>query len=431
MNYSYEKAEKSQVKVTMNFDKAEWEGAIKEAYQKNKSKFNIPGFRKGNVPFQVVVSQYGKEYFYEDALNILISKEYPEILKKEVDNIYAVGDPQFGINNIGEDGVEIFALVPVMPQFEIGAYKGIKVEKVEYNVSDEDIQKDLDRLLDRNSREIQITDRACQKGDIVSIDFSGSVDGVKFDGGSAENYRLELGSGSFIPGFEDQVIGMNIGEEKDINVKFPEDYHAELAGKDAVFAVKLHEISAKELPTLDDEFIKDATGEESVEAYKAKVRENLQKDNDKRSQNETEDKLLAAIADSTEIEIPEALITAEIDNLINQLTYRLMYQGLKFEDYLKVTGQTAESIRESYTAIAQDRVKKQLIVNKIIEVEKIVASPEEIDEKIKAQAEEVQKEYEEYRKGMDPRQIEYITNSIVVEKLFAFLISNNELVAKA
>ncbi len=220
---------------------------------------------------------------------------------------------------------------------------------------------------------------------------------------------------------------MKIDAEKDVNGTFPEDYSAPLAGKAAVFAIKLHEIIVKELPEVNDEFIKEATGEETLEAYKTKIRENMQKENDKRASNETEDKLLAAIAEKTTVEIPECMIDDEVNNMVNQLSYRLMYQGLKYEDYLKVTGQTDESVRASYKEQAADRVKKQLIVNKIIELEKITATDEEIEEKIAEQASSVNKTAEEYKKTMDPRQKEYIANSIVVDKLFAFLTTNNEI----
>ena len=428
MKYTYEKAEKSQIKLTIDFDKADFEKAINDAYFKNKSKFNVPGFRKGHVPFHVVVGMYGKEFFYEDAINILISENYPEILKKESEAINSVGDPDFHLEDLSDKGVSVSALVPVMPEVTIGSYKGIKVDKVEYNVSDDEIKRELDRLIDRNSKEVSVTDREAKTGDIVVIDYSGSVDGVKFDGGTAEKQRLELGSGSFIPGFEEQVVGMKIGEEKNINVTFPEDYTAPLNGKAAVFAIKLHEIIFKEKPELTDAFVKDATGEETIEAYKEHVKKHMQEDNDRRAQNENEDKLLTAIAETTEVEIPDAMIEREIDSLIQQFTYRLMYQGLKYEDYLKVTNQTEETVRANYKDQAKDRVKKQLIVNKIIETEGIKAEQAEIDEKVAEQAKSVGKEAEEYKKTMDPRQFEYIANEIVVDKFFKFLTENNEFV---
>ncbi|MGN0818969.1 MAG: trigger factor [Christensenellaceae bacterium] len=424
MKYVTEKAEKSQIKVTMTIESADWEDAIRKAYEKSKSKFNVQGFRKGKVPFAVICSQYGKEVFYEDALNIAISEYYPQVLAKE-DSIHPVGDPDIKLNDFGEE-IKLDILIPVMPEVVIESYKGIKVDKVEYNVTDEDVQKDVDRLLDRNSREISVTDRACKEGDTVVIDFSGSVDGVKFEGGTAEKYRLNLGLHSFVPGFEEQVVGMNIGDEKEINVKFPEDYTEELKGKDAVFAIKLHEILNKELPELNDEFIKEATGDESVEAYKQKVRERIQKENDNRAKNETEDKLLDAIAEKTTVEIPDAMVENEISSMIQQLEYRLMYQGIKLDDYLKMIGQTEQDLRASYKDTALPRVKKQLIVNKIIETENIKAEQAEIDAKIAEQAKSVDKEVEEYKKTMDPRQVEYIQNSIIVDKLFEFLINNNE-----
>lgn len=427
MNYTFENYEKSQVKVTITLDKADWEKEIQAAYNENKHKYSVQGFRKGHVPFNVICGLYGKEVFYEDAINHAVSEYYPQVLEKEAEKIQPVGDPEFALDNVGEDGITFTALIPVMPEVKIGAYKGIKVDKVEYNVTDEEIEADIKRLLNRNAREVSVTDRACQNGDIVVIDYSGSVDGVKFDGGTAEKQRLELGSGSFIPGFEDQVVGMQIGEDKDINVKFPEDYTAPLNGKDAVFAIHLHEILFKELPELNDEFIKDATGEESVDAYKAKTRERMQKDNDRRAQNENEDNLLNKIAENTEVVIPEAMVNQEITQMVQQLQYRLMYQGLKYEDYLKVTNQTDAQIRDSYKEMAESRVKKQLIVNKIIADEKIEATQEEVDAKIEEQAKSVNKEAEEYKKTMDPRQVEYIKNSIIIDKLFSFLVENNDI----
>lgn len=427
MNYTFENYEKSQVKVTISLDKADWENAISAAYAQNKGKYSVQGFRKGHVPFNVICGVYGKEVFYEDAINHAVSEYYPQILEKEAANIHPVGDPEFSLDNVSEDGITFTALIPVMPEVKIASYKGIKVEKVEYNVTDADLDDDVNRLLERNAREVSVTDRACENGDIVVIDYSGSIDGVKFDGGTAEKQRLELGSGSFIPGFEDQVVGMNIGDEKDINVTFPEVYTEPLNGKAAVFAIKLHEILKKELPELNDEFIKDATGEETLDAYKQKTRERMQSDNDKRAQNENEDKLLTKIAEGTEVEIPDCMVENEVTSMVQQFQYRLMYQGLKYEDYLKVTNQTDATIRDSYKELATQRVKKQLIVTKIVEDEKIEATEDEVNAKIQEQAASLGKEAEEYKKTMDPRQIEYIKNSIVIDKLFNFLVENNDI----
>lgn len=427
MKYTFENFEKSQVKLTVTLDKTDWEKAILNAYNRNKSKYSVQGFRKGHVPFNVICGVYGKEAFYEDAINGSVSEYYPEILEKEKENIHPVGDPNFSLDNVSEDGIEFTALIPVMPEVKISSYKGIKVDKVDYNVTDQDVEDEINALLERKAKEVPVTDRPCQNGDIVVIDYSGSVDGVKFDGGTAEKQRLELGSGSFIPGFEDQVVGMNIDEDKDINVTFPENYTEPLNGKAAVFAIHLHEILTKELPELTDEFIKEATGEETVDAYKQKLRDRKQADNEKRAQNENEDNLLTKIAEGTEVEIPDCMVEQEITSMVQQFQYRLMYQGLKYEDYLKMVGKTDAEVRESYKDIALPRVKKQLIVNKIIEDEKIEATEEEVNAKVDEQAKSLNKETEEYKKTMDPRQFDYIKNSIVIDKLFAFLVENNDI----
>ena len=430
MQYVIEPAEKSQVKLTITLDKTDWESAIKKAYEKNKSKFNIQGFRKGHVPFNVIVGQYGKEFFYEDAINLSIQEYYPQILKSETEKIYAVGDPDFSLDSVSADGCAIIAMIPVMPEVKLGAYTGIKLQKVEYNVTDADVENRISTILNNYAKEENVTDRAAKLGDITVIDYSGSVDGKLFDGGTASGQRLELGSNTFIPGFEDGVVGMTIGEEKDIPVTFPADYHAEeLKGKAAIFKVKLNEIIVKSIPALTDEFVKEHLHEDTAEAYKAKIRETMEKDNASRANNENEDNLLNKIAETTEVEIPDAMIEDEITSMVQNFSYRLMYQGLKIEDYYKYAGITEQGLRDSYKEQAAQRVKKQLIVNNIIEKEKIVATDEEVDAKVKEQAESVNKSFEEYKKGMDARQFDYIKNSIVVDKLFKFLTENNDFTA--
>ncbi|MBQ9709874.1 MAG: trigger factor, partial [Clostridia bacterium] len=247
-------------------------------------------------------------------------------------------------------------------------------------------------------------------------------------GGTAEKQNLVLGSGSFIPGFEDQIVGMNIGEEKDINVKFPDDYHAtELKGKDAVFAVKLHEIKVKELPTVDDEFIKDAVGAESVESYKTETRERLEKDAAAKAEAEVEDKLLKAVSDTAEVEIPEVLVERQIDSIMQDIEYRLMYQGMKLDDYIKYIGSTKEEFRNNYRAQAEVNTKYQLVIDKIIETEKITCTDEELDARIKELAEQSKKEFEEFKTNMNPRQKDYLKDSIIIKNLFDFLKKNNEI----
>ena len=273
-----------------------------------------------------------------------------------------------------------------------------------------------------------MTDRPAGSGDITVIDYSGSVDGVKFDGGTAQNQTLVLGSGAFIPGFEEQVVGMNIGEEKDITVKFPDDYHAEnLKGKEAVFTVKLHEIKIKELPELNDEFIKDATGEESVEAYKASTMAKLKEANDKKAETETENKLLDAICATAEVEIPEVLVERQIDALVQDMEYRMMYSGLRLEDYLKYVGKTMEEYRQGFKEQATKQVKSQLVIDKIIRDENIAATEEEIDSQLEKMASDAGKTLAEYKEKLDDRQKDYVENNVIIEKLFKFLKENNEI----
>ena len=348
MNYKFEKAEKSTVKVFITLDKDEWNDAQVQAYNKTKGRYSVPGFRKGHVPMKVLESAYGKGLFFEEAVNGAFPKYYYQVLDKEP-SIEAVAQPSLDVDNVSDDGITFVAVVPVKPEVKLGEYKGIKFKKVEYNVKDEDVEAALTRLQERNSRLVAVEGRAAENGDTVVIDYSGSVDGVKFDGGTAERQNLELGSNTFIPGFEEQVVGMNVGEEKDISVKFPDDYHAEnLKGKDAVFHIVLHEIKKKELPEITDEFVKDADGAESVEAFKTETRKRMQEANDKRAERELEDNIIKTIADKAETEIPEALIDNQVDRMVQEMEYRLMYQGLRLEDYLKYSKMSMEDYKKGY-----------------------------------------------------------------------------------
>ena len=428
MKYTTKAGEKSTVKITFKFDGEEWKNAQTQAYLKTRGKFAVNGFRKGKAPKNVIEHAYGKGVFYEDALNLLFSENYGTVIEKNEKKFTVVGDPDVSVEALSDEGVTLVASVPVKPEVKISSYKGIKIKEYAYTVKEEEVQSEIDRLLDRNARKVPVTDRAAQNGDIVNIDFVGTVDGVKFDGGEAEGFDLTLGSGQFIPGFEDQVVGMNIGESKDVNVTFPENYQAEaLKGKPAVFAVKLNAIQGKELPELSDEFIKDATGSESVEAYKAKTLERLQKNADKRAVDATENSILEAIAANAEAEIPQAMIDREIDSLIQKFEYQLMYQGLKLQDYLDFLKVTKADFRKNYEEQAKKNVMHQLIISQIIKDENLEATEEEVNEKVAEQAKSVEKEVEEYKKGMDPRQFDYIRSDIVITKLFKFLKENNEM----
>ena len=429
MNYTTAPSEKSTVKITINFTKEEWEDALSKAYVRTRGKYAVPGFRKGKAPRPVLENFYGKGVFFDEAFNILYSTNYPGIIEKEKANFTAVGEPSLSVDEISEEkGVTLSAVVPVKPDVEIGAYKGLKIRSYEYNVTDEDVEKEAAKILQSKAETVDVKDRACKGGDIVNIDFSGSVDGVKFPGGTAEGYDLELGSGAFIPGFEEQVEGMSIGEEKDINVTFPENYQSEdLKGKQAVFAIKLNGIKEKKLPELNDEFVKANAGCETVEEYKNKCRERLERSAATRSLNETENSIVKAICDTSKAEIPDAMIESEIDKMVQDFSYRLMYQGLKLEDYLKYMNISMESFRGQFKESAKERVMSTLVIDKIVRTEGIKAEPEEVDAKIAEQAKSVGKTDEEYKKSIDPRQIEYIESDIVITKLFDFLKANNEM----
>ena len=428
MKYTTKAAEKSTVKITLKFDAEEWKAAQTNAYLKTRGKFAINGFRKGKAPKNVIENVYGKGVFYEDALNLMFSENYGSVLDKNAKKFTPVGDPDVSVEALSDEGVTLVAVVPVKPEVKISSYKGMKIKQFAYTVKDEEVDAELNRLLERNARKVPVEGRAAQNGDIANIDFVGTVDGVKFDGGEAEGFDLTLGSGQFIPGFEDQVVGMNVGESKDVNVTFPENYQAEnLKGKPAVFAVKLNSLTGKELPELTDEFIKDATGSETVEAYKAKTKERLQKQADRKANDDTENSILEAIAANAETEIPQAMIEREIDGLLQKFEYQLMYQGLKLQDYLDFLKVTLADFRKNYEEQAKKNVLNQLVISQLIKEENIEATAEEIDARIAEQAADVGKDVEEYKKGMDPRQFEYISSDIIITKLFAALKAANEM----
>lgn len=348
MKYQTAPAEKSTVKVTFTFNAEEWAEANNRAYVKNRSKYAVNGFRKGKVPKHVLETFYGKGLFYEDALNLLYAQHYGEVLKKEKENFTAVGEPSLELEDLTDEKVVLSAIVPVKPDVKIESYKGIKIKKVEYTVTDADVEKEIENARNRFAEKVEVCDRAAKKGDTVSIDFKGKTDGKEFEGGSAENYDLTLGSDTFIPGFEEQVEGMKIGETKDINVTFPEDYQAEnLKGKPAVFTVTLHKITGKKLPELNEELAK-KLGSDSVEAYKKKVRDRLIESAKAKSRNETEFSILSEIAKGATAELPDAMIEGQKEHALRNMEYNLMYQGIKLDDYLNYIGSNREEYKKNF-----------------------------------------------------------------------------------
>ena len=429
MDYKIEKAEKSTVKIEIKLNKEEWANAQVKAYNKNKSKFSMPGWRKGKVPMKVIENAYGKGIFFEDAINEVFPDYYGEVLDKET-TLDVVARPDLDVKDLSDDGITLVATVAVKPEVKLAKYKGIKFEKNEYNVTDEDIENEIKRLQERNSRTVEVSDRPAQMGDMTVIDYSGAVDGVKFEGGTADNQNLELGSNTFIPGFEDGVVGMNIGETKDIAVKFPEEYHAEnLKGKDAIFTVKLNKITVKELPEVTDEFIKDATGIDTIDAYKADAKAKMEDANAKKADRELENKIIEFITDGSEVEIPDALIENQIDYMVQDMEYRMSYQGLKLADFLKYTNQTMAEYRKGFNDQAVKSVKQQLVIDAIISAEKIEASDDELKAKVSEMYEKQGKAVPEF-KDYNAKQFDYARQDIIITKLFDVLKSANEITVK-
>lgn len=431
MNYTVTPAEKSTVKIAITFTPEEWAAANDKAYLENRKKFAVNGFRKGKVPKHVLELYYGKGLFYEDALNDLFSEHYPAILEKEKENFMPVGDPALSVEELSDEKVVLAATTPVKPDVTIGKFTGLKIAKYAYTVTDAEVEKDIEGTRERLAESREVTDRAACDKDEVNIDFVGKTDGKEFEGGSAKGYDLTLGSGQFIPGFEEQVVGMNVGETKDISVTFPENYQAaDLKGKPAVFTVTLHKITEKVLPALDDEFAK-KVGSDTMDAYRAKVRERLEKSAASRGRNETENAIITEIAKDAKADIPDAMVEKQEEYSMQRMEYSLMYQGIRLDEYLKYVGQTREEYKKNFEEEARRTVLHQLIVEKLIKDLAITASEEEIAEKVAEQAASVGKEPEEYRKTMDPRQLEYIEGDIKVTKLFDYLEANNEMTPAA
>ena len=348
MNCKVEKTKNAnEVKMEITLEAEKFKNAIKKVYFQNAKYFNIPGFRKGKAPQAIVEKYYGKEIFYEDAFNEIAGEEYEKAV--EENKIDVVSKPEIDIVQMEKGQDLIFtATVQTKPEVKLKQYKGIEIPKIEYNVKESDIENQLKQMQEQNARMLSV-ETPVEKGNTVVIDFEGFVDGVAFDGGKAENHSLEIGSGTFIPGFEDQIIGMKIGDEKDVEVKFPDEYFSkDLAGKDAVFKVKVHEIKKKELPELDDEFAKDISEFDTIEELKKSIKERLEKQNKEKEKFEKEEAIMNIIIDNLKVDIPTGMIELEIDNMVNDMEQRMSYQGLKLEQYLKMLNKTEEEFRKEY-----------------------------------------------------------------------------------
>ena len=423
MNCKVEKTDKAnEVKLEFKVEAEKFDAAIQTVYKKNAKYFNIPGFRKGKAPFKMVEKTYGIQIFYEDAFNEVAGPAYEEGLKEN--NVEAVSKPEIDIVQI-EAGKELIftAVVQTKPEVKLGKYKGIEIKKIEYNVSDEDVEHELGHMAEKNARIVSVEDRAVEKDDITIIDFEGFVDGTAFEGGKGENYELTIGSNTFIPGFEDQIIGMKIDEEREINVKFPEEYFSEnLSGKDAMFKVKLHEIKKKELPEINDELAKDISEFDTLEELKASIRTKQEEQNKNREEYETEDAVIEAVCKEAEVEIPSGMIETETDNMEQDIATRLSYQGMQLEQYLQMIGKTKQEFRDEYKEQAEKQVKSRLVLEAVAKEADVKVSEEEISAKIKEMAANYGQKEEAVKDN--PQLKRYVEDSLKSEKTIEFLVSN-------
>ena len=429
MSVKIEKSEnKNEVKLEFTIEAKVFDEGIKKVFNKNAKYFNIPGFRKGKAPMNIVEKYYGAEIFYEDAFNEVVPAAYDEAIKAE--KLDVVSRPDIDIKQIGKGKDLIFtATVALKPEVKLGKYKGVAADKTVYEVSEEDIEKEINLMADRNSRMVTVEDRAAQMGDTAVIDFVGSVDGVEFDGGKAENHELQLGSNTFIPGFEDQVVGMKVEEVKDINVTFPEEYFSkDLAGKAAVFKVTLHEIKVKELPVIDDEFAKDVSEFDTLAELKADVKAKKEEQNALRSKSELEEAVVKAISEASEVDIPAGMIEVEIENMAQDMDRRLSYQGINLEQYLKMVGQTMDDFKKQNEPAAKDSIKYRLVLEAIAKDAKVEVSDEEVEAKIKELAETYGRKEDELKANTEL--VENIKESLKSEKVITKVKEAKEKAAK-
>ncbi|HFL3237763.1 TPA: trigger factor [Clostridioides difficile] len=418
------KKEGNKVTLKITVDNNKFEAAVNKAYNKSRNKYNIPGFRKGKAPRIVIETQYGKGIFYNDAIEILFPEVYPEAIK-ELD-IDPIDNPDLDIEEISKDNGLVMVLnVEVKPEFELGNYKGIEIAKVENTVSDENVDAKLQEMVEKNARLVSVEDKALEDGDTAIIDFEGFENGVAFDGGKGENYNLVIGSNTFIPGFEEQLVGKKAGEEVEVNVTFPEEYHSQdLAGKPVVFNVKINDVKVKELSALDDEFAKDTSEFDSLDELKADVRAKLEEEAKNRADAETRNSVVEKVAENTEIEIPEVMIQHQIDNMLNELNYQLQYQGFGLQQLLEMTGRTMEELREERKEDAKKLVKSSLVLEAITKAEGIEATEEEFKAELEKMASAYNMEVEKIEASLRDVDKEDIKGQIKIRKTIDLLVDN-------
>ena len=411
---TFEKLENNRAKLTINVTPEAFAAAMQKAYQKTAGRYNVPGFRKGKAPRKVIETMYGESAFYEEAFELVWGEAYDAALAEH--NLTAVDKPSIDIISISvAEGVVYTAEVQLMPEVTLGAYQKLEVPEPEFAVSDEEVMAEIEKEREKNARYIEV-DRAVENGDRVILDYSGSVDGEKFEGGTAEDQQLVIGSGTFIPGFEEQVVGMKAGEEKDINVKFPEEYSAPLAGKDAVFAIKIKAIQVKELPALDDEFAKDISDFDTLDALKADKKAKMDEKAAKNRQNAIENIALQKASENAIVDIPDVMVERQINHMLRDIAYQLSMSGLSLEDYVKYTGTDMNGLKESYRAEALARVKTQLVVEAISKKEGLTCSDDDLKAIIAEYADGSGKSAEEFEKSLSEDDREYLSDNVVARK---------------
>ena len=424
--YEIVKNENSEVEVKITLNHEEWEGYVEKAYQENKGKFNIQGFRKGAAPRKIIEKNYGEGVFYDEALDIAFVEQYSKFLNENT-GLDIIDQPTLTVDKFDKDQVIITAKAPLLPEVTLGEYKGLTIGKYTEVVDEARIEKELNQARERSARFVEAGEGVEAKlGDFATIDFTGFVDGKEFDGGKAEDYRLELGSHSFIDTFEDQIVGMKVGDERDINVTFPEDYPAEeLKAKPAVFKIVLKKLENKELPELDDEFASNISEFETLEDYKADLRKHMQESVNERIKRENENRLIAKVVENATVEIPNVLIERQLDMFLRDFEMRLSYQGLKLADYCKFTNTTEEDLRASYKPQAENAVKTRLCLEKLMDVEGIIVTDEELDARLAKDAEKYKTTIEKYKKTINDSNLAYIKNDMLMDKVIDFLTKNN------
>lgn len=422
MSLQVEKLENNTAKLTIEVAAEEVEKAIEQAYQKSKGKFNVPGFRKGKVPRNMIEKMYGVAIFYEDAVNSMIPSAYADAATES--GLEIVAQPEIDVVQIEKGKPFIFtAEVTLKPEVELGKYKGIKTTKAKTDVTDEEVSAELDKVLDQNARLVSVDDRAVEDGDQTLIDFEGFVDGVAFEGGKGEDYPLVIGSHSFIDTFEEQLIGKNIGEEVEVNVTFPEEYHAEeLAGKPAMFKVTVKEIKVKELPELDDDFAQDVSEFDTLDEYKADIKKNLEETKKQEAERAKESEVIKAIVEDAKMDIPEKMITTQAQQMVEEFAQRIQSQGLTFEQYLQYTGATVDSMVEQVKPQTIERIQSRLVLEAVVKAENIEVSDEELEKELEEMAKAYNMELSQIKDIISDADTETIKKDIAVQKAVEFVV---------